>query len=130
MKTPTTMPAAGFRPPLAPLLAFTDTVAALFLAADLIVVVGSVTLRSLFNAPVEWSDDVARGLMVGSSFFGAASALSRGENAGVSFFVDQVPSDIRRIIDAVSALLIPIDADSVRSQLDDLVAVQERAASM
>ena len=32
--------------------------------------------------------------------------------------------------DAVSALLIPIDADSVRSQLDDLVAVQERAASM
>ncbi len=32
--------------------------------------------------------------------------------------------------DAVSALLIPIDADSVRTQLDDLVAVQERAASM
>ena len=32
--------------------------------------------------------------------------------------------------DAVSALLIPIDADSVRSQLDGVVAVQERAASM
>jgi len=32
--------------------------------------------------------------------------------------------------DAVSALLIPIDADSVRTQLDDLVAVQERAASL
>ena len=108
MKTSTPIPAAGFRPPLGSLLAFTDAVAALFLAADLIVVVGSVTLRSLFNAPVEWSDDVARGLMVGSSFFGAASALSRGENAGVSFFVDQVPSDIRRIIDAVSALLIAL----------------------
>ena len=34
-------------------------------------------LRSLFNAPVEWADDVARGLMVGSSFFGAASARWR-----------------------------------------------------
>jgi probable F420-dependent oxidoreductase len=32
--------------------------------------------------------------------------------------------------DAVSALLIPIDADSVRTQLDGLAAVQERAASM
>ena len=32
--------------------------------------------------------------------------------------------------DAVSALLIPIDADSVRTQLDDLAAVQERAAAL
>jgi len=40
----------------------------------------------LFNAPVEWADDVARGLMVGSSFFGAASALARSENLGVAFF--------------------------------------------
>ena len=32
--------------------------------------------------------------------------------------------------DAVSALIIPMDVDSVRTQLDDLIAVQERAASM
>ena len=32
--------------------------------------------------------------------------------------------------DAVSALIIPMDVDSVHTQLDDLVAVQERAASM
>ena len=32
--------------------------------------------------------------------------------------------------DAVSALLIPIDEDSLRTQLDDLVPVQERAASV
>jgi TRAP-type C4-dicarboxylate transport system permease small subunit len=58
------------------LLFLTDAIAALLLAADLLVVCGSVLLRFLFNAPVEWSDDVARGLMVGSSFFGAASALN------------------------------------------------------
>ena len=67
-----------------PLLHLTDAVAALLLAADLLVVIGSVLLRSLFNAPVEWSDDVARGLMVGSSFFGAAKpieeALLKGSN--------------------------------------------------
>jgi len=88
------------------LLFLTDAIAALLLAADLLVVCGSVLLRFLFNAPVEWSDDVARGLMVGSSFFGAASALKRGENAGVVFLVERVPPAARRPIDAVAALLV------------------------
>jgi tripartite ATP-independent transporter DctM subunit len=98
----------GARAPVQLLLNVTDAVAAVLLAADLAVVIVSVVLRSTFNAPVEWSDDVARGLMVGSSFFGAASALARGENAGVAFFVDRVPTPARRIVDAVSALLILI----------------------
>ena len=68
---------------VAPLLWLTDTVAALMLLADLIVVCGSVVARSLFDAPVEWADDVARGLMVGSSFFGAASALARSEKCEI-----------------------------------------------
>ena len=91
---------------VAPLLWLTDTVAALMLLADLIVVCGSVVARSLFDAPVEWADDVARGLMVGSSFFGAASALARLENPGVAFFVDQLPPYPRRLADAVGALLV------------------------
>ena len=74
------------------LLRLTDAVAALLLAADLVVVVVSVLLRSWFNAPVEWADDVARGLMVGSSFFGAASAIARLRESGVSFFVDLLPA--------------------------------------
>src|SRR3982751_5755240 len=65
-------------------------------------------MRSLFNLPVEWCDDVARGLMVGSSFFGAASALARGENVGVTFFVDRVPARSRLLIDAVWAFLTVI----------------------
>jgi tripartite ATP-independent transporter DctM subunit len=93
---------------IAPLLAISDGVAAILLAADLLVVCGSVLLRSLFNAPVEWADDVARGLMVGSSFFGAASALARSENLGVAFFVDMVPAGPRRVIDSIGALLVVI----------------------
>ena len=34
--------------------ALSDAIAALMLAADLIVVCGSVLLRFVFNAPVEW----------------------------------------------------------------------------
>jgi len=94
----------------ASLLALSDAVAAILLAADLLVVSVSVLLRFLFNAPVEWADDVARGLMVGSSFFGAASALARAENLGVAFFIDKLPSDARRVVDSMGALLVAVIA--------------------
>lgn len=90
------------------LLRLSDTIAACLLAADLVVVCASVLLRYLFDAPVEWSDDVARGLMVGSAFFGAASALARGENVGVSFFRDLLSTRLRALADAVSALLVAL----------------------
>src|SRR5712664_717531 len=90
------------------LLVISDATAAILLAADLLVVCGSVLLRFLFNAPVEWADDVARGLMVGSSFFGAASALARAENLGVAFFIDMLPAAARRVVDAVGALLVTV----------------------
>jgi tripartite ATP-independent transporter DctM subunit len=93
---------------MVPLLTLSDAAAAILLSADLLVVCGSVLLRSLFNAPVEWADDVARGLMVGSSFFGAASALARSENLGVAFFIDMLPVGPRRVIDAVGALLVTV----------------------
>jgi tripartite ATP-independent transporter DctM subunit len=92
------------------LLAVSDALAALMLVADLLVVCVSVALRYWFNAPVEWSDDVARGLMVGSSFFGAASALARGDNPGVRFFVDRMSVRLRAVIDSVAALLMAIIA--------------------
>jgi tripartite ATP-independent transporter DctM subunit len=98
---------------IAALLAISDAVAAILLAADLLVVCGSVLLRFLFNAPVEWSDDVARGLMVGSSFFGAASALARGDNPGVAFFIDRLPAQVRAVFDSVAAVLMSVIASYV-----------------
>src|SRR5437588_11370581 len=100
----------GVRRITAALLAVSDVTAAILRVADLLVVGGSVLLRFLFNAPVEWADDVARGLMVGSSFFGAASALARAENLGVAFFTDMLPVKVRAVVDALSALLISVIA--------------------
>lgn len=88
------------------LLSVSDYLAALFLAADLAVVIGSVLARSLFTAPVEWADDVARGLMVASAFFGASCAIARGENPGVVFFVDLLPKGFKLICSALSACLV------------------------
>src|SRR5581483_9365751 len=98
---------------IAALLAISDAVAAALLAADLVVVCVSVSLRFLLNAPVEWSDDVARGLMVGSSFFGAASALARGDNPGVAFFIDRLPSRLRAVVESVAVVLMVLIAGYV-----------------
>jgi tripartite ATP-independent transporter DctM subunit len=95
------------------LLWVTDTVAAGLLAADLAVVIYSVLARSLFNAPVEWSDDVARGLMVASAFFGAASALAREENPGVVFFRQLLPRAWQEAVDDIGATMVLIVAGYV-----------------
>src|SRR6201996_2041579 len=93
----------------AALLWRTDTVAASLLAAPAVVIY-SVLARSLFTAPVEWADDVARGLMVASAFFGAASALARGENPGVIFFRSLLPQAWQDVVDDIGAALVLIVA--------------------
>jgi tripartite ATP-independent transporter DctM subunit len=95
------------------LLWVVDALAAVMLAADLAVVSSSVISRYVFDAPLEWADDVARGLLVALSFFGAAGAMARGETLGVSFFADRLPSRLRNVTDALVAVLIVIVATSV-----------------
>ena len=48
--------------------------------------------------------------MVASSFFGAASALARGENPGVVFFRSLLPPAWQRIVDDVGATLVLVIA--------------------
>ncbi|MFZ2106565.1 MAG: TRAP transporter large permease subunit [Roseiarcus sp.] len=89
-----------------------DAVAALLLAADLCVVLLSVFYRYVLTAPIEWSDDVARGLMVALSFFGAAGALARNENIGVAFFVQKLGPRMRERVEALAALVVLVTAGS------------------
>jgi tripartite ATP-independent transporter DctM subunit len=95
------------------LVTLVDAIAAMLLAADLIVVSLSVFYRYVLSAPIEWADDVARGLMVAMSFFGAAGALARNENASVAFFVEKLGLRARRRVDAVAALVVLTTAASV-----------------
>ncbi len=89
-----------------PLLVLSDVMAAGMLAADLLVVSGCVVARVMFNAPIEWADDVARGLMVGSSFFGAASAMARQESLGIVYFIDRLRPATRAVVDALGVALM------------------------
>ena len=88
-----------------------EVLAALLLAADLLVVGASVLGRHFLDAPLVWSDDVARALLLAVTFLGAAAALARGENAGVTFFVDRLPARQREKVDAaVSVVTVIVSA--------------------
>ena len=109
------------------LLVLVDAIAAILLAADLIVVSLSVFYRYVLAAPIEWADDVARGLMVAMAFFGAAGALARNENAGVAFFVQKLGPRARRRVDAVAALVV-LDGGRRRSRGTPLRSVSSPPA--
>lgn len=87
-----------------------EIIAGLALVADLVVVVGAVLGRHLFDAPVVWGDDIARALLLSLSFFGAAAALAHGENAGVTFFVDRLSPKHRRQVDCLVAVTVVVVA--------------------
>jgi tripartite ATP-independent transporter DctM subunit len=98
---------------LALLQRLVSAISALLLAADLGVVLLSVFYRYVLSAPIEWSDDVARGLMVALSFFGAASAVARNENIGVGYFVTKLGPRARRCVDATVALVVAVTAVAI-----------------
>ena len=95
------------------LLVLVDAIAGSLLVADLIVVSLSVFYRYVLAAPIEWADDVARGLMVAMAFFGAAGALARNENASVAFFVEKLNPRARGRVDAIAALVVLSTAASI-----------------
>jgi tripartite ATP-independent transporter DctM subunit len=92
------------------LLTTIEIAAATLLAADLVVVVVSVLGRYLFDAPMVWSDDVARMLLLAVTFLGAAAALAHGDNAGVTFFVDRLTAPRRAMVDAAVAVVVVLVA--------------------
>ena len=104
---------SGWRTFLIGLLAVLEWVTAILLATDLLVVIGSVLVRHFFDAPVEWSDDVARALLLAVTFLGAAAALARGDNAGVTFFVDRLTPRRREQVDAAVAVLVLITTSAM-----------------
>ena len=92
------------------LLVAIEVAAATLLAVDLLVVVVSVLGRYFFNAPMVWSDDVARMLLLAVTFLGAAAALAHGDNAGVTFFVDRLTERWRSLVDAGVAVVVVVVA--------------------
>ncbi len=74
-----------------------------------------------------WSDDIARSLLLALSFLGAAAALARGENAGVTFFVDRLPPGRRVMLDAMVDAVVLLVAGALCWHSWQLLAGHRRA---
>lgn len=68
-----------------------ERLCALVLAADVLVVFVSVILRYFVHHPVDWAEEVARGLMVMLVFLGGATVLARKQHVHVDFFRALLP---------------------------------------
>lgn len=77
---------------LAGLCVLIERLCALVLAVDIIVVFISVILRYFVHHPVDWAEEVARGLMVMLVFLGGATVLARRQHVHVDFFRALLPA--------------------------------------
>jgi len=69
-----------------------EALAAAVLAVDVVVVFASVIFRYFLHDPLEWSEEVARALMVTLVFIGAAAALGRSRHVGMDFIRSILPA--------------------------------------
>jgi tripartite ATP-independent transporter DctM subunit len=77
---------------LAGLCVFIERLCAVVLAADVVVVFISVILRYFVHQPVDWAEEVARGLMVMLVFLGGATVLARRQHVHIEFFRALLPA--------------------------------------
>ncbi len=77
------------------------------------VTMAQVVFRYLVEAPLPWSEELARYCFVWIVFLGAAIGLSRGVHLGVDLLVNQMPERIRKVLAVISNALIVCFAGSV-----------------
>jgi len=91
---------------LARLTALLDRIAcglcvALFVAI-LLVMVLQVAFRYALNAPLTWTEELARYLYIWACWLGAPVALRRGNHIAIAFVSDRVPRPVVRIMALVT----------------------------
>jgi tripartite ATP-independent transporter DctM subunit len=87
-----------------------EFLAAAVLAVDLLVVVASVFARYVLHSPLQWSDEVARSMLVTLTFLGGAVALARNEHMGVEAIRSRLRGRTRAYVDALVAWVVLIVA--------------------
>lgn len=88
------------------LLHCVEAVSALLVVAEILILSGGVISRYVFNAPLLWSDELARFLFIWLSMLGAVVALRRGEHMRLSVLVNRAPPGVRRWAETTASLVV------------------------
>jgi TRAP-type transport system small permease protein len=93
-------------PRLAGLTAFLDRLACracvVLFAAILLVMVLQVAFRYVLNAPLTWTEELARYLYIWACWLGAPVALRRGNHIVIAFVGDRMPRGVGRVLALVN----------------------------
>ncbi|RYE28471.1 MAG: TRAP transporter small permease subunit, partial [Hyphomicrobiales bacterium] len=79
-----------------------ETVAALLVVVEIVILGAGVMARYVFHAPLVWSDELASILFLWLSMLGAVVALRRGEHMRMTGLVSRVSPQTRALLEAVA----------------------------
>lgn len=103
----------------------TAYVGALALLADVLLVFSSIFWRYALNEPLDWSEEVARALMVTIIFAGAATSMGRGGHIGVDLFMGWLPHRVRVYVAHASRwVLLAVSVGLMLSSFDLVTAAK------
>jgi TRAP-type C4-dicarboxylate transport system permease small subunit len=71
-------------------------------AAILVVMVLQVVFRYVLNAPLTWTEELARYLYIWACWLGAPVALRRGNHIAIAFVSDRLPPGLERLVALVT----------------------------
>lgn len=77
------------------------------------VTLAQVVFRYLIEAPLPWSEELARYCFVWIVFLGGAIGLSRGVHLGVDLLVNLLPTRPRKALEALTSAMIAVFAGAV-----------------
>ena len=89
-----------------------EVVVMVLMAVLVVVVVASVVFRYVLLAPLSWSEEVGRYLMIWVGFLAASIAIQQGMHVGIDFVVNWVRPDaaawLRRVSRGLTAIFLII----------------------
>jgi tripartite ATP-independent transporter DctM subunit len=79
-----------------------DSLAALLVLAEVVVLLTGVTARYVFDHPLVWSDELASMIFIWLAMLGAVVALRRGEHMRMTAVISKVSPEWRAFLDVVA----------------------------
>lgn len=83
-----------------------DFLASIALVGLIGITVANVTFRYIFNAPIPWGEEVSLGLYVWFVFVGTGSAMKRDGHIGIDYFVEKMPSRLKKFMVGFRTIII------------------------
>jgi len=85
-----------------------EVATSLMFSIMLTIVVLGVVFRYFLNAPLSWSEEIPRYIMVWMTFMACSIAIKRKQHIGMVFFVERFPPAVRKYLTLLSNILIVI----------------------